>query len=75
MCAYAPMMGEAFPFPRPQDDPEPIDLLSAADFLLRDLPEIAHRSDCTWSGERSSGMPHLLHAAFVAAVLMDDVRE
>ena len=60
-------MAEVIPFPRRAEPPEAeIDVLSAVDFAIRDLRDIAHRSSCAWARAKADECQLMLQQAFDA---------
>ena len=60
-------MAEVIPFPRRAEPPlEEIDVLSAVDFAIRDLRDIARRSSCAWAREKADECQLMLQQAFDA---------
>jgi hypothetical protein len=60
-------MAEVIPFPRrAEPPPAQIDVLSAVDFAIRDLRDIARRSTCAWTREKADECQLMLQQAFDA---------
>ncbi len=60
-------MAEVIPFPsRPAASEPEIDVLSAVDFAIRDLRDIARRSSCAWAREKADECQLMLQQAFDA---------
>ena len=60
-------MAEVIPFPCKAAATEAeIDVLSAVDFAIRDLRDIARRSSCAWSREKADECQLMLQRAFDA---------